>query len=85
MYVLEGKGTFGHNNINASKGQVLWLSEGGSGESEIDITATEELRILLYAGEPIHEPVVARGPFVMNTEREITEAFSEYRQGTFLK
>ncbi len=61
------------------------MSEGGSGESEIDITATEELRILLYAGEPIHEPVVARGPFVMNTEREITEAFSEYRQGTFLK
>ncbi|WP_019909369.1 pirin family protein [Paenibacillus sp. HW567] len=85
IYVLEGKGTFGRNNIEASKGQVLWLGEGGSGESEIDITATQPLWIMLYAGEPIHEPVVARGPFVMNTEREITEAFSEYRRGTFLK
>ncbi len=85
IYVIEGEGTFGQNNIKASKGEVLWLSKGGSGESEIDITASQALRVLLYAGEPIHEPVVARGPFVMNTEREITEAFSEYRQGTFLK
>lgn len=85
IYVLEGSGTFGHNNMMASKGQVLWLGQGGDGESEIDITATQSLRVMLYAGEPIHEPVVARGPFVMNTEREITEAFSEYRKGTFLK
>lgn len=85
IYVLEGDGTFGHNHMNASKGQVLWMGKGGSGESEVDITATKTLRILLYAGEPINEPVVARGPFVMNTEREITEAFSEYRKGAFLK
>lgn len=86
IYVLEGEGTFGHNKVKASKGQVMWLNEGDSGDSEIDITASAEhkLRVLLYAGEPIHEPVVARGPFVMNTEREITEAFSEYRRGTFL-
>ncbi|ASA19868.1 pirin family protein [Paenibacillus donghaensis] len=85
MYVLEGSGTFGQNNVKASKGQVLTLGQGGSGESEIEVTAIQTLRVLLYAGEPIQEPVVARGPFVMNTEREITEAFSEYRQGTFLK
>ncbi|KHL91249.1 pirin [Paenibacillus sp. IHB B 3415] len=85
IYVLEGNGTFGQNNVKASKGQVLALSQGGSCESEIEITAIQTLRVLLYAGEPIQEPVVARGPFVMNTEREITEAFSEYRQGTFLK
>ncbi|MRN55599.1 pirin family protein [Paenibacillus monticola] len=85
IYVLEGSGTFGQNNEIASQSQVLWLGEGGSGTSEIDITAINPLRLLLYAGEPLKEPVVARGPFVMNTEREITEAFSEYRQGTFLK
>lgn len=85
IYVLEGNGTFGNNNIAASKGHVLWLGEGGSGESEVDITAGGKLRVLLYAGEPVREPVAARGPFVMNTERELTEAFSEYRRGTFLK
>ncbi|XMB26574.1 pirin-like C-terminal cupin domain-containing protein [Paenibacillus sp. BR2-3] len=65
IYVLEGSGTFGQNNIMASKAQVLWLEEGGSGESEVDITAINPLRVLLYAGEPLKEPVVARGPFVI--------------------
>ncbi|MNI98997.1 hypothetical protein D3C73_1579620 [compost metagenome] len=76
---------FGSSRKAASKGHVLWLVEGGSGDSEVDITADDHLKVLLYAGEPLHEPVVARGPFVMNTERELTTAFSEYRQGTFLK
>lgn len=64
----------------------MWLGEGNeSEESEMDITAIEPLRLVLYAGEPLREPVVARGPFVMNTEEEINQAYREYRQGTFLK
>lgn len=39
---------------------------------------------MLYAGAPIGEPVVARGPLVMNTEEEINKAFSDYENGTFL-
>jgi quercetin 2,3-dioxygenase len=46
---------------------VLFLSTvEGDSESEVKITAKEKLRVLLYAGEPINEPVVAYGPFVMN-------------------
>ncbi|WP_047150760.1 pirin family protein [Aneurinibacillus tyrosinisolvens] len=84
MYILEGSGYFGANETRGTKNQGLWLgSADGSEESEISIRAEEKLRVLLYAGEPIKEPVVAYGPFVMNTEEEIRQAFVDYREGKF--
>jgi redox-sensitive bicupin YhaK (pirin superfamily) len=84
IYILEGSGTFGANRAEAGKGQALWLdSADEAGMSSIQVTANEELRLVLFAGEPIREPVVARGPFVMNTEEEIAEAYRDYRNGTF--
>jgi hypothetical protein len=48
----------------------------------VEIGATDKpLRALLYAGRPLHEAVVARGPFVMNTEAEIEQAYADYRAG----
>jgi quercetin 2,3-dioxygenase len=41
------------------------------------------LRALLYAGRPLHEAVIARGPFVMNTEAEIEQAYADYRAARF--
>ena len=38
---------------------------------------------LVLAGEPIDEPVVQYGPFVMSTEREIAQAFADYGSGKF--
>jgi quercetin 2,3-dioxygenase len=37
--------------------------------------------VLILGGEPLNEPIAARGPFVMNTEEEIYEAMSDYRMG----
>ena len=37
--------------------------------------------VLLAAGRPLHEPIVQRGPFVMNTEEEIQRAIADYRAG----
>jgi redox-sensitive bicupin YhaK (pirin superfamily) len=37
--------------------------------------------VLLGAGRPLHEPIVQRGLFVMNTEAEIEKAFADYRAG----
>ena len=84
MYILEGKGHFGKNKTEAEKGHVLLLEKGEAGQtSEVTITAKDQLRVLLYAGEPLHEPIVARGPFVMNTEEEIRQAYRDYMAGKF--
>jgi quercetin 2,3-dioxygenase len=84
IYVLEGSGSFGEDHVQAKKGQALWLGTADSELSLIKVTATEKLRIILFAGEPLKETVVARGPFVMNTEEEIAQAYADYRNGKFL-
>ena len=84
IYILEGKGQFGKNKTDAEKGQVLSLEKGVAGQdSEVAIKAEERLRVLLYAGRPLNEPIVARGPFVMNTDEEIRQASRDYMDGKF--
>ncbi len=84
LYVLEGKGAFGRENTVGEKGQVLWMERSGEAEqSELKIEAKEKLHVILYAGQPIGERVVARGPFVMNSEEEILQAYKDYRDGKF--
>ncbi|OIK09545.1 pirin [Bacillus sp. MUM 116] len=84
MYVLEGNGLFGKNKVEAEKGQALQLGQAEEGqESEVTIQAKEKMRVLLYAGKPLNEPIVARGPFVMNTEEEIRQAYRDYTDGKF--
>ncbi|MBT4504064.1 MAG: pirin family protein, partial [Gemmatimonadetes bacterium] len=40
---------------------------------------------LLVSGEPIEEPVAWRGPIVMNSQEELRDAFTELRDGTFIR
>tara|TARA_R110002126_G_scaffold291640_1_gene454672 strand:- start:2786 stop:3667 length:882 start_codon:yes stop_codon:yes gene_type:complete len=57
---------------------------GGEGtQIEIANPGAEPLDILLFGGAPIEVPVAMRGPFVMNTEAELTEAFREFRAGRY--
>jgi len=39
--------------------------------------------LLLLSGQPLDEPIVGHGPFVMNTEEQIVQAFDDFRQGRF--
>jgi len=47
----------------------------------ISLAADEDTKILILSGEPIAEPVVGQGPFVMNTRDEIVQAIDDFRNG----
>ena len=48
-------------------------------------TGDNALRFLLISGKPLNEPIAWYGPIVMNTQAELSRAFEEYQNGTFLK
>ncbi len=50
---------------------------------QFSIEALEDSIVLVLSGEPIMEPIVAHGPFVMNTREEIVKAFDDYHKGKF--
>jgi redox-sensitive bicupin YhaK (pirin superfamily) len=53
---------------------------------EVVVQAGEHgIRFLLVSGRPLREPVAWYGPIVMNTEDELRRAWTELRDGTFLK
>jgi redox-sensitive bicupin YhaK (pirin superfamily) len=78
LLVIEGR-----VNVNGQRADehdfILFKNEG----EEINITADETSVILLLSGEPINEPIVQYGPFVMNTKRELQVAFEEFQSGKF--
>jgi redox-sensitive bicupin YhaK (pirin superfamily) len=55
---------------------------GHEGETFI-IEALKDSIVLVLSGEPINEPVASYGPFLMNTQAEIQEAFDDYYSGKF--
>lgn len=84
VYVLSGSGRFGVDRTPARAGQIVWLSRTeGPGASEVSVSAEEPLRAILWAGEPLREPVVHYGPFVMNNEAQIAQAIEDFRAGNF--
>jgi redox-sensitive bicupin YhaK (pirin superfamily) len=76
VYVYEGALSVGAQVI--AKGTLGRLGEGDSVEL---VTAQTSSRALVLAGKPLREPVVAYGPFVMNTTAEIEQAVRDYRSG----
>ncbi len=72
IYVLEGSAE------GMQAGDVAWFEPGNG---DLKIAAAEKFRGLLFAGEPIKEPIVAYGPFVMSTQQEIVQAFQDYQAG----
>jgi redox-sensitive bicupin YhaK (pirin superfamily) len=79
IYVMEGRALIGERRVPVSAGQLavtgagaqVVLFHGGGAPTEV----------LLLGGQPIREPVVHYGPFVMNTRAEIEQALEDYRAG----
>ena len=80
---MEGSGTFGEQRVAGETKDTLWLTHVKDAPSEIKIHATTDMKLLVIAGKPLREPVAARGPFVMNTEEQLNQAFKDYRDGKF--
>jgi len=93
-YVIEGQALFGpgpeyhelvagiHHGAGIGPGHIVHF---GAGNTLSISPQSEDLRLLVVAGKPLHEPVAWRGPIVMNTEEELHSAFEAYENGTFLR
>ena len=78
------QGTFGADAVVGQPGQTLWVDcRHGDIPTVLTLTAVTDLRVLLAAGRPLCEPVAAAGPFVMNTEAQLRQAYDDYRAGRF--
>jgi len=65
-----------------SEGHIAILSTG----NRLRLQARDQRTVMVVAaGRPLREPIVQRGPFVMNTEAEIQKAFADYRAGVLDK
>ena len=77
--VLSGALAF-EGSADVSDAEGALLSREGAG---VALTPKLPTRVLLLTGAPIEEPIVGRGPFVMNTEADIRQAFRDFSSGRF--
>ena len=78
-YVLAGSGGAGAERAPVQSGQLALFGEGDT--LTLTATGSEPLDVLLLGGQPIGEPVVQHGPFVMNTRAEVAQAFDDFQRG----
>lgn len=78
LYIVRGQVNVG--GIDAEPFHLIELNDDGD---SVEMTATSDAVVLFGHAEPIGEPVVAHGPFVMNTRDEIRQAMVDYQSGKF--
>ncbi|MDT0690495.1 pirin family protein [Salegentibacter sp. F188] len=76
FYVIKGE-----FEVNGEQVKALHLAEFNNDDEQLEIEAKSESTLLLGHAKPFDEPVVARGPFVMNTMEEIDEAYADFQTG----
>lgn len=79
LLIIEGSAKIKGEEVVPTDHFVLFENEG----EEFTIEALENAIVLVLSGEPINEPIVPHGPFVMNTREEIIQAMEDFSQGKF--
>jgi redox-sensitive bicupin YhaK (pirin superfamily) len=83
IYVIDGEVKLEDaeaTQVSLGRDQLAVLSQGDTLALR---SGDQAARFLLVAGKPLNEPVARGGPFVMNTDAEIRQAFSDYQSGNF--
>ncbi len=81
LYVIDGSAEIGPAATVVRQGQVAVLADRG----DFSARSREGGRFLLFAGRPLGEPVARSGPFVMNTDDELRQAWEDYRSGRLVE
>jgi len=86
--VEDGRSVFfyvvrGEVGVGGERARAFHLAEFERGGGSVEAVALTEAVVLFGHAAPNHEPLAARGPFVMNTEAEIVQAIRDYQAGRF--
>jgi hypothetical protein len=84
VYVLAGRGTVGAEGRPLRMAQLAVLGPGNAVTVAADASRdgrSASMEVLLLGGRPIREPIAWAGPFVMNTEAEVRQAFADFQAG----
>ncbi len=79
LLVIEGRIKVNGSEEVPTDHFVLFENDGET----FTVEASTDAIVLVLSGEPIHEPIAAHGPFVMNTRAEIIEAMDDFNMGKF--
>ncbi|WP_334126961.1 pirin family protein [Empedobacter brevis] len=79
LLVIEGEVKVNEQEIVPTDHLLLFTNQG----EDFSVEATENSVVLILSGEPLNEPIASYGPFVMNTQEQIREAFEDYNNGKF--
>ncbi len=79
LLVLEGQVTVNKTEEVLTNHFALFKNDGES----FSVETTDGAVVLVMSGEDLKEPIVAHGPFVMNTRQEIVQAFEDFQKGKF--
>ncbi len=82
VYIVSGEGYFDEkcDDLQSEKRALLF----GQGSKIVASASENGMRLLLFAGKPLHEPIAWGGPIVMNTREELNKAFKDIKAGTFI-